>query len=212
MNPGEIHMAEASSDRSSSTAQAAGLATTPSDTPSTAMDGQHQEMPSAVQNNPVCNRSNNICMTAQFFTFCMTLHSIELNTGSSRPALPSQSYSNQASSSQSNHKLNTNHQPSQLAEQPPNSASFSSHFPATTISSQDGVLSSQPRQAPQTDRDTIMGGAPEIPREHPPAIASDGLLYEQVPSGAAGARARMYLNEKIVPFLLEAMKPLARNE
>ncbi|EER29443.1 COMPASS (complex proteins associated with Set1p) component [Coccidioides posadasii str. Silveira] len=98
-----------------------------------------------------------------------------------------------------------------LSEQLPSSAS-SSHFPAapnfTTASSHDGVPPSQPTP---TDRDVVMGG-PAM-RSTIPAVDANNVPASAIPQvRAGGAPARIYLNEKIVPYLLEGMKPLAKDQ
>ncbi|KMU86355.1 hypothetical protein CIHG_04144 [Coccidioides immitis H538.4] len=91
-----------------------------------------------------------------------------------------------------------------LSEQLPSSTS-SSHFPAapnsTTASSHDGVR----RRCKWGGANNGEAPIPAVDANNVPASA-----ISQVRAG--GAPARIYLNEKIVPYLLEGMKPLAKDQ
>jgi COMPASS component SDC1 len=45
-----------------------------------------------------------------------------------------------------------------------------------------------------------------------PATSATGSLDTGLPTVAGGAPARLYMNEKIVPYLLEGMKNVARDQ
>jgi COMPASS component SDC1 len=47
---------------------------------------------------------------------------------------------------------------------------------------------------------------------HNPATSVTGSLDTGLPTVAGGAPARLYMNEKIVPYLLEGMKNVARDQ
>lgn len=47
---------------------------------------------------------------------------------------------------------------------------------------------------------------------HNPATPAVGGIDTGLPTVAGGAPARLYMNEKIVPYLLEGMKSVARDQ
>ncbi|WEW58834.1 COMPASS (complex proteins associated with Set1p) component [Emydomyces testavorans] len=101
-----------------------------------------------------------------------------------------------------------------LSEQPHTSASsqqFPVAPPSTTGSSQDGISPFQPAQSTQPDRDIIMG-APANRNNVPVADVNHVAAAATPQATPGGAPVRVYLNERLVPYLLEGMKDLAKNQ
>ncbi|KAI1948674.1 COMPASS (complex proteins associated with Set1p) component [Ophidiomyces ophidiicola] len=99
------------------------------------------------------------------------------------------------------------------SDQRPNSASPSNFAsaPSASAPSQDTAFPSHPGPTTQVDRDIIMGGS--MNRQNNAITDASSMASSSTPlASVGGAPARIYLNEKIVPYLLEGMKPLAKDQ